>query len=254
MIRIHKPIYLNEEKYIKLGHKYRYIPKWKVFEINIVRDYNSNPDPFHTGKYNFKSGYGEGVYRNAFLLCQGNKCCYCEKPISNGAIEHYRPKASCQDHKNGPVIRPGYYFLAYRWSNMLLSCTECNSSGQKGILFPINGIRATNIRELAFEDPVIINPSSDEPEIHITFNEDIPTHLTNRGAENINIFKLKSRGDITTIRRDRFILYKRQKEAISLGLISGQDLIEAKRTIKCAQKFSSPFAGMIRANIKKGLL
>lgn len=51
------------------------------------------------------------------------KCAYCEKQIEKGAaeVEHYRPKGAVDgtDH-------PGYWWLAFKWSNLLPTCPGCN--------------------------------------------------------------------------------------------------------------------------------
>lgn len=247
MIKINKTLIIDSERY--LTGKYKGVQKWKKYQLDANKHYAS----VSAIAYNFGSGYE--VFRQELLNDQGPKCCYCEKGIENGEIEHYRPKGTCQQARGGAKINPGYYFLVYRWKNLLISCGECNASGQKGILFPINGpSRATCLTELDQEDPVIINPAFDAPEDHITFNEDIPVRITDRGQENIDIFKLTDRGDIANSRRDRFMLYKREKQLLNLGLLTGVEEVEAKRIIKNATKDKHPFSGMIRANLKKGIL
>ena len=39
-------------------------------------------------------------------------------------MEHYRPKARVSTEQGD---KPGYYWLAARWENLLPSCTDCNS-------------------------------------------------------------------------------------------------------------------------------
>lgn len=247
MIKINKTLIVDSERY--LTGKYKGVQKWKKYELDANKHYASG----NTSDYKFGNGYE--VFRESLIFDQGPKCCYCEKGIHNGEIEHYRPKGACQQIRGGAKVNPGYYFLVYRWKNLLISCGECNASGQKGILFPINGpSRATNLAELDQEDPIIINPAFDVPEDHITFKEDIPVKVTNRGQENIDIFNLTARGDIAGSRRDRFMLYKREKQLLNLGLLTSIEEIEAKRIIKNATKDKHPFSGMIRANLEKGIL
>lgn len=247
MIKVNKTLIVESERYLR--GTYKGVQKWKKFELDANKHYTSG----NTSEYQFGKGYE--VFREALLRDQGPKCCYCEKNVQNGQIEHYRPKGTCQQVRGGAKINPGYYFLVYRWKNLLISCAECNASGQKGILFPINGpSRATCLTELDQEDPVIINPAFDVPEDHISFNEDIPIRITDRGQENIDIFKLRDRGDIVNSRRDRFMLYKREKQLLNLGILTGIEEVEAKRIIKNATKDKHPFSGMIRANLKKGML
>ena len=99
------------------------------------------------------------------------KCGYCEKKLIDASkpIEHYRPK------------RGGYYWLAYSWDNLLLSCTECNSA--KGDKFPIKKRKVTykgeafkdvhtlgkNYDEL--EEPYLINPEKDDVVNKLRFNK-----------------------------------------------------------------------------------
>lgn len=85
------------------------------------------------------------------------KCAYCEQKLLDAPkhIEHYRPKDT-------------YYWLAYSWDNLLLSCGSCNSS--KGNRFETTNSQVTysnedfiNIHNLGntydlIEKPLIINP------------------------------------------------------------------------------------------------
>jgi len=89
------------------------------------------------------------------------KCGYCEKGLLDASkpIEHYRPK------------RGGYYWLAYSWDNLLLSCTECNSA--KGDKFPLKKTKVNyaneefkDIHTLSkvydkIEEPYLINPENE---------------------------------------------------------------------------------------------
>ena len=90
------------------------------------------------------------------------KCAYCEKKLLDASkpIEHYRPK------------RGGYYWLAYSWDNLLLSCTECNTS--KGNRFPIKNTKVNYTNEIfenihtlgstydVLEEPYIVNPEKED--------------------------------------------------------------------------------------------
>src|SRR5688572_13150422 len=77
--------------------------------------------------FEFKA-YGDELLRNALNQHYGYKCAYCEtfygasQPV---AVEHYRPKGEVID--GDERVRPGYYWLAANWENLLPSCTDCNS-------------------------------------------------------------------------------------------------------------------------------
>lgn len=259
MIKIDKDKYPPEIRYANAPNSGMLV--WKVAENQVLRDYTNNPVPFDDGTYKFPALYKYNEFRDALEACQGPKCCFCEKPVQGGQIEHFRPKKAWQQTQGGNFNRPGYYWLAYRWSNFLISCGECNQPGRKGNLFPVNGARATSHSSLiTTENKTLINPAEEDPTQFISFNEDVPVGIdaAGRGQENITIFDLKDRGDLKPIRRDKFDLYESQKMIADLtvptGKITQEKIDKAKEIIRVAQKKKQPFSGMIRENIKKGFL
>ena len=104
---------------------------------------------------------------------QHGKCCFCESKIAHvaeGDVEHFRPKKAVLE--DGQLKRPGYYWLAYNWENLLLSCELCNRR-EKGNKFPIDGTRAeTPEDDLGQEHPLFIDPAgTDDPETLISFTD-----------------------------------------------------------------------------------
>jgi len=125
------------------------------------------------------------------------KCAYCEAPIrdyQHGDVEHFRPKAGVTDENGQPVFlldedgkvqvdadgepveHPGYYWLAYEWTNLLPACVKCNqadvrqgSRTGKHSRFPVEGRHAQRPEEVAQEKPLLINPLSDQ-------EDDDPSH------------------------------------------------------------------------------
>lgn len=263
MIKINKPLSPPDIlglRYVANNHLHKGSLKWRVLERKAIRQYLNDPTPFINSTFAFSSDFGYGVMRDALESCQGPKCCYCEKPVAGGAIEHFRPKKAWQQSIGDPFNRPGYYWLAYRWENMLIACNECNQSGRKGNLFPVSGFRAINhTLNYETENNIIINPSEEDPINFISFVGATPVGIDNlgRGQENIKIFKLRDRADLFEIRNDRFTLYKELKK-VSIKLPdlnhSANDIRDAKIYIGRAQSNKAPFSGMIRENIKKGLL
>ena len=54
---------------------------------------------------------------------------FCESKVSHiayGDVEHFRPKAGYRQRPEDPLVQPGYYWLAYEWSNLLFCCQLCN--------------------------------------------------------------------------------------------------------------------------------
>ena len=260
MIKIDKDPYPPTVRYTAPGHAHFGQLKWRVFEKLMLADFKANPVLFNNGKYVFKSGYGYQEFRDALERCQGPKCCFCEKPIGGGQIEHFRPKAAWKQVIGSPLVRPGYYWLAFRWENMLISCGECNSSGRKGNLFPVVNPRGICYLTCKTEVKTIINPAEEDPSQFVSFNLDLPVAVNNnqRGIDNIEIFDLKSRGDLASIRRDHLTLYQAQKDIASLphpyGAFTKAKIEKARKHLLVAQKPKQPFSGMIRENIKKGFI
>lgn len=71
----------------------------------------------------YDSRYKYTDVREALDKIYHGKCAYCETFDPSPHVEHYRPK------------RGGYYWLAYSWDNLIISCSKCNI--KKGDQFPI---------------------------------------------------------------------------------------------------------------------
>ena len=118
--------------------------------------------------------YGHPTVKQALRQAQFGKCAFCESKIGHvayGDVEHFRPKAGFQQSPSDPLTKPGYYWLAYEWSNLLLSCQICNQRYKRN-LFPLQAPddRARSHRDdVDRERPLLIDPSTTDPEPHIAF-------------------------------------------------------------------------------------
>jgi hypothetical protein len=117
------------------------------------------------------------------------KCAYCEskfEAVEPGEADHYRPKGEIYGKyngefrkvMNGAIPHPGYYWLAYEWSNLLPACSLCNGPGGKMSKFPIDGRYALSPKDGedlatlgALEEPLLLNPYKDDPSKDIQFGE-----------------------------------------------------------------------------------
>jgi uncharacterized protein (TIGR02646 family) len=114
--------------------------------------------------------WGEKTVRQTLWQSQHKKCCYCERQrdvARESDIEHFRPKAAVTDSNNA-----GYWWLAYSWTNLLFSCRYCNQEHKKNF-FPLldEATRARTPRDrLAREQPVLIDPSREDPSQFIGFD------------------------------------------------------------------------------------
>lgn len=71
-----------------------------------------------------ESTYRHDSVRRALEALFHRKCAYCESPLTEVGwdIEHFRPKKKVSDRTG----HPGYYWLAYTWTNLYPSCGPCN--------------------------------------------------------------------------------------------------------------------------------
>jgi uncharacterized protein (TIGR02646 family) len=110
-------------------------------------------------KWSFSSNiYGHQDVKDRLKQISHGKCSYCEGSVEHvawGDVEHYRPKSV-------------YWWLAYTWENLLLSCQICNN--RKSNEFPVRNARATvENPDLDAEDPCIINPMTEDPEEYFEY-------------------------------------------------------------------------------------
>lgn len=146
----------------------------------------------------------EDIYQDKDVKAKLNeshhhKCCYCETKFKYSRdldVEHFRPKKYSQQSSDSPEILLVYFWLAYDWDNLLLSCAECNR-GYKKNLFPLidESLRATpQTRNIDNELPIFINPalvSEDDPRDHIRFENETPEAKTERGQKIIDCLGLR---------------------------------------------------------------
>ncbi len=145
--------------------------------------------------------FDESIYRatevrKSLELLFRNKCAYCETPITTsdeGEVDHFRPKMRAIE-LNG-VERPGYWWLAYEWSNMYLSCRACMQ--MKADRFPLEdsssgGDPLTTDPLLAAEKPLLLDPCGpEEPGVNLLFTERGQVFgATRRGQITIQILRL----------------------------------------------------------------
>jgi uncharacterized protein (TIGR02646 family) len=184
------------------------------------------PDEYLSGRKRFpkfkNSIYNAEQVKEALLKAQYNKCCYCESRLINSrdlAIEHFRPKGEVRQMHNDTKEYPGYYWLAYEWDNLLLSCNGCNSD-HKGILFPLANPahRARSHHDdISLEQPLFVHPAQQNPRDHIRFEDDAPIAVTPIGGTTIEEIGLRR----NFLRNER--LNKLRKLDIFLEIVEGAE-------------------------------
>ena len=131
-------------------------------------------------------------------------------------VEHYRPKGGYTNSllKGAKLHKPGYYWLAYNWDNLLFSCSKCNISYKRNY-FAISqeANRSISLRDVSHETPLVINPYIEDPGVHMRFKSFIAVPLMRDGHEDeigratIAVFQLNDRKDLVERRRKKWILY-----------------------------------------------
>lgn len=115
---------------------------------------------------------------------QGYLCAYCEsmEQRKRNDVEHFRPKVRAQRGPTHPATR-GYWWLAWRWENLLFACRNCNQAhsdleGARGKLdrFPLASHSGVLVPEqdpygadAGVETPLLIDPSRESGLDHIEF-------------------------------------------------------------------------------------
>jgi 5-methylcytosine-specific restriction endonuclease McrA len=141
--------------------------------------------------------YGDKTVKKALTLLFNGKCAYCENKITaitTGDIEHFRPKSQVKRADN-TLQKPGYFWLAASWENLLLSCNNCNRKTTQEVVdgselamgkldqFPLldekwrcaGYIKSKTRLEKKLEKDekarLLINPCVDNPEEHLFFQD-----------------------------------------------------------------------------------
>jgi hypothetical protein len=184
-----------------------------------------SPFPFKT--------YSHEDVKKALETLFSKKCAYCESPYAATQpmdVEHWRPKGTVAVEMGKE--KPGYYWLAANWDNLLPSCTDCNrrryhtvpGSSEKVLLgkegqFPLadESKRATKPNDELHEEPLLLNPcdTAVDPMLHLEFVEDednvaflrprqiSPGKASARGAASIRVYAL-NRTDLVQARRNLY--------------------------------------------------
>ncbi len=203
--------------------------------------------------------YGGKTVKDALSNAQYNKCCFCESSLhaQHGDVEHFRPKGGWKQTDKDTLSSVSYYWLAYDWDNLFLSCQKCNQTFKKNF-FPLENpnSRATDhTHDIQQEISLILNPAKDNPQEHLLFKREIITHKTLRGKETIKrtaidqeLFEEDRRGKLQTIEAllNSLSLVEKKK----LDTPSAQTIIATIREFVSPQK---PYYAMLRDNFKGNL-
>lgn len=183
MIRVHKPAVAPAVL----------ATKGAAETARLCAAYDAHRGDYRAGVRVFKFDralYGDPEVRDALRRAQNGKCAFCEAKITHvmyGDVEHYRPKGGFM--RGAELQRPGYYWLAYAWDNLVLACQLCNQRHKRNA-FPLAGgsRRSRSHRgDVTKEAPRFVHPAQEDPSAVIGFREHVAYAVggDRRGKETI---------------------------------------------------------------------
>jgi uncharacterized protein (TIGR02646 family) len=219
--------------------------------------YSRAPRSYESGKKSFEFDpgiYADETVKQALREAQHRKCAFCESKfahITYGDVEHFRPKAGWRQEEGEPLTRPGYYWLAYEWANLFLSCTLCNQQFKKN-LFPLQTptLRARSHKDdVTAEDPRLLDPAVDDPEAFISFREEVPYAVQGnaRGEATIRTLGLR-REALAEQRRKHLEQVKTLRDLIEIG--QEPYAAQARNLLQRMRQDATEYASMTRAFLR----
>ena len=180
--------------------------------------------------------YGHESVKSVLLQAQFGKCCYCESRFgatSYGAVEHFRPKGAVRQDPDQGREYPGYYWLAYAWDNLLVSCEKCNTTHKRD-LFPLGDDTArarSHHDDLDAEYPLFVDPAAEDPRPHIRFRGAAVIAATRRGQATIEGMGLR-RSELEEARMERLDLLRCFRQIVELeGRVAMEEVESARRKL-----------------------
>ena len=236
----------------------------------LCEEFDAAPADYTSGKKSLainRDIYADAAVKTALCNAQHGKCAFCESKVSAiayGDVDHFRPKAGYQQRRTGKLKKPGYYWLAYEWSNLLFACQICNQQGKKN-LFPLAKPRNRAVShhdDLTREEPLLIDPSEVAPERHVGFREEVafPRDSSRMGKVTIDLLGL-NRPALIEKRRDYLaplkvlVVFRNclQEEIAADGTSPPPDMVarleEIDSRLAAARQDRAEFAAMARCLI-----
>lgn len=213
------------------------VTKGEMLTESLQSEFDMHMVEYSNGalKFEFTITYRSDEVQEALIKCQFNKCCFSEAKFVGDYpnVEHFRPKGRIDEIEPKSSSYPGYYWLAYKWSNLFL-CKQLINISYKRNFFPLvkDTIRTRSHHDdLENEIPLLVDPSKDEPRNHIYFHLDVPIHKDEKGKATIEYLGLKH-PHFKEARETKFKLLEGIKTLVELLLAENNDYKEHPKVIK----------------------
>jgi 5-methylcytosine-specific restriction endonuclease McrA len=171
--------------------------------------------------------------RDALSKLSYDKCWYieCKNPGTDDDVDHFRPKSGVVEEGS----HPGYYWLAFDWTNFRLSCHRANrprkdsstgETGGKAAHFPLvdpKGRAWNEDDDLSREVPALLDPTVLTDITMLTFKPDgdadlAPSHKGDSVAEfRFELSRQYLHLNWPTFREERVTLYNKIERTIDRG-------------------------------------
>jgi len=190
-------------------------------QARICAEYDRDQTPYRLGTQpQFdRSIYADSTVKDELLRVQHGKCAFCESKVTHiayGDVEHYRPKAGYVQRPGDSLKRPGYFWLAYAWTNLVFSCQLCNQRFKRNHFPLLNHRRRIRSHRspVTSEEPVFIDPAAEDPELHITFRDEVafPFNGSPRGQATIDALGL-NRPELVEFRKSYLVILREYRDA-----------------------------------------
>ena len=130
--------------------QFKNVPEPTGFQEAVKKNIEDILEEFTlNGTADFKGRETWAKFKSDMAPATFGKWGYCEVNVVavdpfKGDVEHYRPKCRVDrlvvepdgTVKVEPLFTSGYHWLAYSWSNYILTCNRCNSAHKRNI-FPL---------------------------------------------------------------------------------------------------------------------
>lgn len=175
----------------------------------------------------------------------GGRCAFCEREVrQSDGVSHFRPLHT-DDHTADYADH--YSWLAYEWLNLFLVCRHCSRS--KAQQFPVVNRRARFLATFeevrAAEKPYLIDPSIDNPSIHLAYlmsGECFAKTHSAKGASTIGLLDLNNP-----------VLVDDRRSVIEEALSVWRSAVEQGSELPSDFLQSGPFRGASRSAITRTL-
>jgi uncharacterized protein (TIGR02646 family) len=203
--------------------------------------------------------YRHESVKTALRRAQHDKCAFCESKFAHvgyGDVEHFRPKAGYCQREGSRLRRPGYYWLAYEWSNLFFSCQLCNQRFKRN-LFPLRNPRKrarSHHEAVEQEEPLLIDPGRIDPAAFLGFRQEVAEALggNRMGRATVKVLGL-NRPELAEARRQRLEpirLLLRSRHHFALGPATPeveQHINDIDAQLRSLTRDEAEYAAMMRA-------